>query len=428
MTAWADHFLENEIPEMRGLHMERRHNGFAFKRSEAEYDLVLSAAPAHYQDGRYWKPIDRQPQPRNGGFGFPWAKMGVNPDNEIFVGRSGYKLKSVGVFEGENYIPLWQPEMLYAGIDSMVGHVGPFLYSLSYTEIGFSEELLIEEMPPLAYGDTLALEYDCIGLLPPKQCKCKPWARDATGEVFYIGKKRKENGAGKFSMISLDLLSSMVFPVVVDPEINTGTDNCSSYGESTVFATARSTAFGGSPDSAHRDVGIRLGGDSYYRIYRWGLLFDSSGSTGTIETAGIKIDCYTNPYSANINDAFVFKRCDWGGWLSCNNSGNYESMHDGARDAVRGVTITTIDRLIAIGCESAKLNYCSWAKLLDGDVTHLNNNDGLGNNLYFAIITDDDEDGYEGGMSDSDAKMLTLDYRMVLRINAKGHFAWVIGG
>lgn len=427
MTAWADNFLQKEIPEMRGLHMERRHNGFAFKRSESEYDLVLSAAPAHYQDGRYWKPIDRQPQPRNGGFGFPWAKMGVNPDNEIFVGRSGYKLKSVGVFEGEKYIPLWQPEMLYAGIDSMVGHVGPFLYSLKYTEIGFSEELLIEEMPPLAYGDTLALEYDCIGLLPPSQCKCKPWARDATGEIFYIGKKRKESGAGKFSMISLDLLSSMAFPVVIDPEISAVVDTCWSYGSDASFSTARSTSTGGHGFSAFDNVGIRYTGTTYW-IGRWGLVFDSSGSTGTIETASLKMHCSTDAYSANINDAYVFKQCDWGAWLSCSNNTMYESMHDASRDSVKGATITTIFELLNLGCGVTPRHYCPWANLLVGDVTHLNNNDGLGNNLYFAIISEDDHNGYEGGLGADDAKMIYLGYQMVLRINARGHFAWVIGG
>lgn len=349
-------------------------------------------------------------------------------DHSIWGDGITYRLRSAGVMDGGVYTPLWVPGLSMVADNIFTQQVGPFIHQVRFHRFGYNDEFWLYEMPDLV-GDKFAIQYDAVGLAPPDQCPCRPYLIDGGGEVHPVEKKRWEGG--KFKLVDLALLEQLSFPVMIDPEITTAdSHDCWAQGYSTSFSTARATAANYNYHTQFRDVGMRIQlGTGYYRIARWSLAMDATGLSGTIENAKMKVDCYTNYFNdhTKINDYFMFKRYDGSAYDPCTNLTIAENIFDGVRDAPGETLLSSIDQHLEIGCGSGTEDYTPWKNLNGDDITHLDTYDGLGNDLWWGIMTKDDENAVDG-MSDGDAKMLTLDVDFLMLINAFGNFAWIIGG
>ncbi len=429
----ADTIIEKEVaevPELMGYPMKRLSHGFAWQHSSKHYSALLVPVPIHYWEGRNILPIDTAPkQGHDGSMIFPHTSgMGILPDNTFWGNEIKYKLRSAGVMVGDKYTPIWYPGLSMIEDNLFTQQVGPFIHQVRFHRFTYNDEFWLYEMPDLV-GDKFAIQYDAVGLAPPDQCPCRPYLIDGTGEYYPVEKKRW--GGGKFKLVDLDLLETLAFPVMIDPEIGiAGSHDCWAQGINSNFTTARATSNNYAYHTQFRDVGIRIPvGQTDYRVARWSLAFDATSLSGTLENAKIKADCYTNYFSDHdkINDYFLFKRYDGSAHDPCTTQAIAENIYDGVRDAAGVTRISSIEQHMNIGCGSSTDDYTPWKNLSGADVTHLDTYDGLGNDLWWGIMTLDDENAV-GGLSAGEAKMLTLDVDFLLLVNAFGQFAWIIGG
>ena len=251
--------------------------------------------------------------------------------------------------------------------------------------------------------------------------------QDAAGVLLDVQKQRKPGG--KFTLVDLDILAGLKFPVEIDPEIG-GADRCVAHGtDGANYLNARGTADSFSNAASWWRNGQYQSAGGTYLVGRFAISWSAIAYTGTILTAEVNLACYQDLDGRTADDTYVFKRCDWGAWRPCGFFTS-ENAFDCVRTSVLGASLSTLNHLDGVHkCYRDNANvwdWGDWETLNAGDITHLNANDGLGGRLYGGVMTSHDQTATAPGVGVYEEVLLYA--RLNLKFTAAaGGFIWVIG-
>lgn len=422
-ASWVGDHLEEMAPEWIGKPCIKNRHGFRWYLGGGESGGLL-ANEIHYRRDGEWHPINRIPQPdRAGGFVLESdPSRGVLPGGFVRSGDLTFGIYSMGVEDRGTYRPLWQPGVHGVTDSAVLQRLGP--YEHEHRFLGCQKtQVVLPSMPDLAGGD-LVLDYYAAGMAPPETCDCAPVAIDARGLSLPMWKRRTP--WGKQEGIALDDLARMAFPVVLDPQISTGS-YCHPFGYDNSFINAHGTAsiLGTAcfPCGASHILWPDIGdGFAFGRFAeRWNALAYS----GTIHSAEVALAGCAGPWVHNVNDDFLFSRCDWAAYVACG-GGDMDPLYDLILASVAVTPIGDLDEYAAFDDV-----YGTWKPLDANDIAHLNASDGLGAYLYWAFLSRADYTGYVLLLGE------TMGIHMggmgavappVLRFNFEGGWISVVGG
>lgn len=356
---WWGHYPVRPIP-----------NGFEFNLGHGVGGAILSTHNVHYWDGR-WKEMDDRPAlDHSGGYGFPYAlKTRILPGGAILNGRNSYKLLSMGVRRGKDYVPVWKPGPLKVEHGArVVQSLGPYDVVTDFEACGRKQDILLPEMPPVD-GDELVLEYAVENMLPPDLCPCNPIAIGGDGAHVPMHKWRIPGG--RCEGIPLDVLASMRFPVILDPTVELAAAGPWARGQRCTYAAARGSASSWSGSTACTPLGQYVSGDYY--VYRHCQKVNCNALASTeLNAVRLRASCCSTVLVADHDDTMQFSEADWKTW-DPPDLFTIENIYDLILSATKGADLWTTYELQTAGCFPlvADCVLGSWHSLSAADVTYL---------------------------------------------------------
>jgi hypothetical protein len=293
--------------------VKRAKHGIHFDNGDGQILANFSGKPCHYFDGGLWKPIDTKLLVASGGYyGCPHSDVQVHPDGRVKVVGTDYTQYTelptapVGSVDGDRIVREFTGGRQY----------------LYVTEDGFKQEIILDTIPSLKLADARKLLATVYGSLPLKYVASKLTATDANGATYTY--------ANTTEMIAW--LQAAVYPVVIDPDFASDTNDAFIYGRNTVYATARSTSL-----DYTSSVTATIGQswiDPNFRVYRGFLSFDTSaiGAGSTVTQVNLKM--VLNNDASNTDFDVQIAKYDWSQWYGEPTNTTYrETAYDGCLSA-----------------------------------------------------------------------------------------------
>jgi hypothetical protein len=253
---------------------------------------------------------------------------------------------------------------------------------------------------------------------------------DASGRQADVTKMRWLGG--RYEYIPLADLERLTFPVVIDPETNTLGFQCYGTGQSsTVYLDARNlvgtaiwACLGSGATQTIGQIWTFPDEPTFYGVWRDYNGWDSSGGSGLIISADVKVACVSMP--ASFDEDIYFKHFDGAG-RSCAVAAECRQMYLDT-DTTGTTIVGTFDELRAVGCILG--TYGPYHALDAIDVAHLNNFYGLGNSLgyplYFGLQAKNDYDATAPTTSNEYGNLRAASY--LRYVATEGGYIWLIGG
>lgn len=365
--------MPEQVPDLFGKYpVVPFPNGYAWRKRRSWEAVVVSGNVNYWDNG--WKVMDDRPvQDHSGVWTWPYAPGSrIHPNGAIFDGPRPYRMLSMGVLEGERYIPLWQPGSLKVGDGALVTQaLGPFDVVTNFENCGRKQTILLPEMPSLA-GGSIAIEYAVENMLAPEKCGCRPEVIDGRGVVVPMAKRRTERGRLEF--LPLDVLERLAFPVVLDPTYDINASGPWARGQRSTYALARASASSWSSGLGCAALGQGFSVATYF-VQRVGLKVnmnsapDASGAE--LNKVYVKDSCCSTAVVADTDDTIVFKQADWSAW-DPPDLWTIENVYDTIRTSTLGADLWTIFELQNLGCfASPNCIMCDWKELSAADVAYL---------------------------------------------------------
>jgi len=349
MANWVNDYLTRNPDRISKIHSRSR-GSITFEISPGVYQTECSGNPIHYLDGGIWKPIDTTLIPIGTEYGTPWSKTRLKTDGSIRIidalsaSLHTQKTSQIGLFDPitRTFTPVVTsiPDGVVSG-DSIIRAAGKFTHILRLKETGLREELRIESagdvvgatknwfvietnfgITQLWHDGWIDTEFNKAGnVFPP------PTATDANNEIIHLKRYAKYVSGVQYiyTGILISELSKYAFPLVIDPDYTAGASYGRIDGQSTVYATTRSTA-------AHvvtNDLTVgQMWIDPTYTVYRSFIKFDTSAiPDGDIITqVNMAMVCRADQ-SATDFDVQIVKQ-DWSVQDPLA-AGNMEAAYDG---------------------------------------------------------------------------------------------------
>jgi len=357
---WWGHYPVRPIP-----------NGFEFNLGHGVGGAILMQQEVHYWDGR-WKEMDDRPvEDHSGGFGFPYAlKTRILPGGAIVNGRNAYKLLSMGVRRGKDFVPIWKPGPLKVEDGArVVQSLGPYDVVTSFEGCGRKQEILLPGMPSVD-GDELVLEYAVEGMLPPHLCPCAPIAIGAEGT--HVPMRKWRTAVGRLEAISLDVLAGMAFPVILDPTVEIQGGGPWARGQRCTYAAARNSASSWTASAGCQALGQYITGVDY-SVNRHAQKVNCNALSSTeLNAVRMRASCCSTALTPDNDDTMVFKQADWKAW-DPPDLVIIENIYDEIRTSTLGADLWTTYELNTAGCFPlvADCVLGSWHSLSAADITYL---------------------------------------------------------
>jgi hypothetical protein len=372
-------FLERESPESLRYPMIRSEYGAKFSTPGAKsYEGIIIGAPAHHVDEQGdWVPCGDQLLIGNDGvYGLPHNSLRALPDG-LAHRKLAWTPASIGVIENGRFKEIWIAEPHRIHGNTIIQNIGPVIHEILVEPWVLNDWYIIQDMPAVD-GDALALEI----LIKGHGETGAPWAKDASGRYFNLDTMFLDGRY--YKMIPLELLQSMSFPVIIDPEIYGGPECWVQRQSGSSFNDCRNgSVTSGANNLTSGRIGVNHPNASTWICARCAGKWVATTYSGTIISADVKMSCSSDPDNRNRNETLSFARADWQEYTCPALSLEFSPVKDRCRLATLGADLGTLSYYEnTIGCTSPIGTYGAWFALNSGDITHLNNYYGLGDSRY----------------------------------------------
>jgi hypothetical protein len=393
VSGFAD-LIPELAPEWFGRYpMQKNSHGVRFNLGRGDFGGLLANNVFHWEHGE-WQDVDPIAKPNRAG-GFGWAhlpEMQIHPGGYLQKRELTYGIRSIGVMQRGEYRPKWRAGACGIDRNRLLQACGPYEVETTFDMGSTKQEILLPQMPAVD-GDALVLDYFARGLVPPDRCGAKPVVVDALGRE--VPMQRWRTPWGKQESIPLDVLASLAFPVVLDPEICGGGLANWSAGANDNYASARATALSWNGAATTNELGQRYAASAGadYNVNRHGNKLIATAYSGLITAAQIRMSCSAITRIPVTDDSWQFKQCDWDAW-DPPDLFTIENVFDCIRTSTEGALLGLNTYYYGLGCSNivGSCVYGDYYDLTAADCTWLNSHNGLGGNLYWGVMSEKEHD------------------------------------
>lgn len=314
-------------PELQALDVvDARRTWIGFGHGGRIEVVVVGAGPMNYWDG-VWRPIESELVKDLNGIRAPHLPYRVDVEGTEFWRGQSFMPYSIGEY-GKEYRRIHRIGKPLIHGNRVIRPAGPFMFETEIDNVTIRDNLILDRLPEFG-SPYVGIEY--LGEFPKRCGKHLPFARDAIGREIILDVFREEGGV--IFGVPMDWLADAIYPVYVDPDIET-CNACWEQGQSTTYSTARLNCTSSAVCGFTHVLGQDLQG-SIYVVRRIGIKFHLEGLNGTI--TDVTMDLAISSDDSGVDFDIEIVRADWANHQGCgfySICNIYDKCRTGTLDAV----------------------------------------------------------------------------------------------